>query len=231
MTKTAKQLEQDLIDHACAQLKKIARQRVREGMTPASAASAAIRETKALFPPDWRLAVQGGGDEDEVEVWEVEHKLPEPCARIVRESEDDARARLVAAVKERARADADPAVRRIARWSNDKLLDILTVEMPDTEHAAFRAVVGRLPKRRGHAKKRRAYDINPESPEVVEAFVASGLPATHDGVQEFVARRYGDWMRNLKRRYPDIDAPEEWATIQRDLTRALERRGISVKDW
>ena len=83
----AKQLDQDLIDHACAQLGKAARKHVRAGMAPASAASAAIRETKALFPIDWRLGVQGDDTEDEVEVWEVEHKRSIPCARITRETE------------------------------------------------------------------------------------------------------------------------------------------------
>ena len=81
---TAKQLDQDLIDHACSQLANIARQHVREGMTPASAASAAIRETKTLFPTNWRLGVQGDDTEDDVEVWEVEHKRSIPCARISR---------------------------------------------------------------------------------------------------------------------------------------------------
>lgn len=81
----SKKLDQDLIEHACEQLAKAARRRVREGMGPESAASAAIRETKALFPPDWQLAVQGGDEEEAVEVWEVEHKRTIPCARITRE--------------------------------------------------------------------------------------------------------------------------------------------------
>lgn len=235
MTKTAKQLEQDLIDHACAQLKKIARQHVREGMTPASAASAAIRETKDLFPPDWRLAVQGGGDEDVVEVWEVEHKLPVPCARVVRESEEEARMRLVSAVKERARTDADPAVRRIARWSNAKLLDILTVEMPDTEHAAFSAVVSRLSKRRAHANKRR------DAVEAVEGLV---IPAdsrralnrfwrAHPALRKGCLRKYG---------YDPIDEEEHYWRFglaepdHEDLLRAVRRNdGVFsralVKRW
>jgi hypothetical protein len=90
MTKPAKQIEQDLLDHACSQLAKSARQYVREGMQPAAAASRAIRDTKELFPPDWRLGVQGDDDEDEVEVWEVEHKRTIPCARI--KSSDSAEA-------------------------------------------------------------------------------------------------------------------------------------------
>lgn len=80
-------LDQDLIDHACNQLAKAARRHVSTGMGPASAARTAIRETKALFPPDWQLAVQGDDSDDEVEVWEVEHKRSIPCARISREAE------------------------------------------------------------------------------------------------------------------------------------------------
>jgi hypothetical protein len=148
MTKTAEQLEQDLIDHACDQLAKKARQYVKGGMAPAEAASKAIRDTKALFPPDWRLGVQGGDDEDEVEVWEVDDKMMEPCASVVRETEDEAQGALVTAVKDRARADKDPKVRAIARWPDDDILDILAAAMPETESEAFRAVVARLPKKR-----------------------------------------------------------------------------------
>jgi hypothetical protein len=83
---TAK-LDQDLIDHACNQLAKAARRHVSTGMGPASAARAAIRETKALFPTDWNLAVQGDDDEEQVEVWEVAHKRSVPCASISREPE------------------------------------------------------------------------------------------------------------------------------------------------
>lgn len=97
-----RQLDEDLIDHACSQLGKIARQRVHEGATPASAARAAVRETKALFPADWRLAVQGDDDDDEVEVWEVEHKRITPCTRVVRETQEAAVERLIAAVLARA---------------------------------------------------------------------------------------------------------------------------------
>jgi hypothetical protein len=75
-------LDQDLLKHACVQLGEVARRHVRGGMGPASAARAAIRETKALFPHDWRLAVQGDDDEEDVEVWEVEHKYPVAIARI-----------------------------------------------------------------------------------------------------------------------------------------------------
>jgi hypothetical protein len=141
---TASKLDKDLIEHACNQLEYVARQRMREGMSPASAASAAIRETKALFPHDWRLAVQGGDDADEVEVWEVDHKRATPCARIVRETEAQARARLVSAVKARARSSADPHVRKIAKWSNDRLHDILEAHMPENESDAFSAAVAQL---------------------------------------------------------------------------------------
>lgn len=156
MTPT-KQLDRDLIAHACSQLNMKARQHVRDGMTPASAANAAIRETKSLFPPDWRLAVQGGDEEDEVEVWEVEHKMYTACARVVRKTEEDARAHLVKAVKDRARTEADPAIRRVARWSNEKVLDILHVAMPRDEYEAFRAVrdaVSRMHKHTPSKKKR-----------------------------------------------------------------------------
>jgi len=81
------QLDQDLIEHACSQLAKAARRHVNAGMGPARAARAAIRETKALFPLDWQLAVQGDDSDDEVEVWEVEHKRSTPCASVSRETE------------------------------------------------------------------------------------------------------------------------------------------------
>ena len=80
--KTAKELERDLIGHACGQLSATARRHVRAGMGPESAARAAIRETKALFPPDWKLGVQGDDDEESVEVWEVEHKYASPIATV-----------------------------------------------------------------------------------------------------------------------------------------------------
>jgi hypothetical protein len=84
---TEQRLDRDLIEHARSQLGAAARRRVREGMGPASAARAAIRETQALFPHDWRLGVQGDDSEEAVEVWEVEHKFPQPIARIEREPE------------------------------------------------------------------------------------------------------------------------------------------------
>lgn len=80
--KTAKELNRDLIEHARDQLSTAARKHVRAGMGPGSAANAAIRETKALFPPDWKLGVQGDDDEEFVEVWEVEHKYSTPIATV-----------------------------------------------------------------------------------------------------------------------------------------------------
>lgn len=79
-----KRLDRDLIEHARDQLAKVARQYVASGTPPAAAAQRAIRETLALFPHGWRLAVQGDGDDDRVEVWEVEHKYPSPIAAVER---------------------------------------------------------------------------------------------------------------------------------------------------
>ena len=87
MTKTAKVLDRDLIEHASDQLSAVARKHVRAGMGPRSAANAAIRETQSLFPPDWKLGVQGGDDEEFVEVWEVEHKTSSPIATVRTASE------------------------------------------------------------------------------------------------------------------------------------------------
>lgn len=98
-------LDQDLVDHASEQLGEVARRHVREGMGPASAAQAAIRETRSLFPHDWRLGVQGSDEEDFVEVWEIEHKQPSPIARIER-----------AEVEEMARPTR-PATRRRSAFS------------------------------------------------------------------------------------------------------------------
>jgi hypothetical protein len=81
MTKSS-QLDRDLIEHARQKLQEAARSHVRGGMGPASAAYAAIRETKALFPPDWKLGVQGDDDEESVEVWEVEHKQGSAIATV-----------------------------------------------------------------------------------------------------------------------------------------------------
>jgi hypothetical protein len=148
MTKTAKALNEDLIEHACSQLGAIARKHVIAGKQPAEAAWAAIRETKTLFPHDWKLAVQGDGDEDEVEVWEVEHKYPAACARIQRESQSAYRNRLVKTVKERAKLSADPVARRVAKWSSAKLLDLFESTMPATEEEAFRTAVAAAARRR-----------------------------------------------------------------------------------
>jgi hypothetical protein len=115
---TARQLDKDLVDHACSQLAKVARKRVREGMGPASAASAAIRETKALFPPDWRLAVQGDDSEETVEVWEVEHKRTFPCASVSSATKPVSRARRRSPKSSHApqhpRRDAGPLRRGVA---------------------------------------------------------------------------------------------------------------------
>ena len=92
-----KKLDQDLIGHACEQLGKIARRHVREGMGPESAARAAIRETKALFPPDWKLGVQGDDSEEQVEVWEVDDKYQHAIARIRSAAADEPPPKLSAA--------------------------------------------------------------------------------------------------------------------------------------
>lgn len=79
---TKKHFAKDLIEHACAQLVKRARQHVKTGVRPATAARLAIRETQTLFPYDWRLAVQGDDADDHVEVWEAAHKRSSPIASI-----------------------------------------------------------------------------------------------------------------------------------------------------
>ena len=225
---TARELDDDLIDHACSQLAKAARKRVREGMGPASAASAAIRETKALFPHDWRLAVQGTDDDDSVEVWEVEHKRITPCARVVRETEEEARESLVTAVRDRARALSDPEAKRVAKLPRARLLLILEAAMPETEDQAYRAAIAavRCPAK-AHATKRRAYDINPSSPEVIAAFMKSGYPATEDGIQNFLADHYGNWMKQYRKRLKpmmgDPDPADIWGSIIDEFTAALER--------
>jgi hypothetical protein len=75
--------------------------------------------------------------------------------------------------------------------------------------------------------KRRAYDINPSSPEVIQAFMKSGYPADEVGIQEFIAKRYGNWMRLHKQKYMkgtyDTDPSDVWAEIIREFTTALER--------
>ena len=75
-------LDRDLIEHARQQLTTLARQYVHQGMGPASAARAAIRETRALFPHDWQLGVQGDDDDTTIEVWEITHKYSHPVAVI-----------------------------------------------------------------------------------------------------------------------------------------------------
>ena len=80
--KSKKQLDGELIDHACDQLSRAGQRYFESGFTAASAAERAIRETKTLFPSDWKLAVQGDNRDAYVEVWEVDHKRSSPCAHI-----------------------------------------------------------------------------------------------------------------------------------------------------
>lgn len=167
-----KKLDRDLIEHARDQLFAAARRHVHGGMGPASAAYAAIRETKALFPSDWKLAVQGDNDDEFVEVWEVDHKYGSAIASIPREPE----------------------------------------------------AVKKGPSKRSHATKRRPYEINPASPDVIKAFMASHQPATEEGIQEFLAKYYGAWMQQYKKqRYRETDPSDIWDIIQREFTEALER--------
>lgn len=177
----ARKLNQELIDHACSQLYKVARRHVNNGKGPASAASVAIRETRALFPSDWHLAVQGDDSDEFVEVWEVEHKRTFPCARISRD------------------LDLPPALKRGPKKT----------KTPRTA--------------KNTRRKRPPYSINPSSPEVVKAFMASHQPATEEGIQEFLAKHYGDWMKQSKKRHPEMLADEVWDDIQREFTEALER--------
>lgn len=227
---TTTKLDKDLIDHACGQLAKAARKHVRAGMGIASAANAAIRETKALFPHDWRLGVQGSDDEDSVEVWEVQGKrIPDiPCARIERESEEEARERLITEVRARARTSTDPDAKRIVKLPLARLQLILGAAMPETEDQAYRAALAAVRRpTKAHAAKRRAYDINPSSPQVIAAFMKSGYPATEEGIQEFIAKHYGNWMRQYKKsyqpQYGDTDPADIWAAIISEFTTALER--------
>lgn len=172
MTKTAKELDRDLIEHACEQLSKTAKRHLGAGMGPATAAWEAIRETKALFPADWNLAVQGDDDDEHVEVWEVDDKRTTVCAHVAKQSVDEIQKDLVTAVKQRARESSDPVVRAIAKWSNAKLFDILESAMPETEGEAFRAAVeaatrrSRLKKTKGHAT------VKSETPDAFIARVA-----------------------------------------------------------
>jgi hypothetical protein len=82
MVATKKRLDRDLVEHARDKLAKIAARYVKAGESPAEAARLAIRETQALFPHGWRLAVQGDDRDEHVEVWEVEHKFSVPIASI-----------------------------------------------------------------------------------------------------------------------------------------------------
>ena len=80
--RSKQQLDGELIDHACTQLSRAGKRYFEAGFTAASAAERAIRETKTLFPSDWKLAVQGDNRDAYVEVWEVDHKRLLPCAHI-----------------------------------------------------------------------------------------------------------------------------------------------------
>ena len=80
----AREYKRDLMEHARKKLKAVARRLVLGGMRSANPANAAIRETKALFPLDWRLGVQDDDADEFVEVWEVDHKSAIPIATITR---------------------------------------------------------------------------------------------------------------------------------------------------
>lgn len=81
-----KRLDADLIEHACMELGRAASRHFEAGFTAASAAERAIKETKALFPSDWKLAVQGDSRDSYVEVWETSHKRTIPCANVGEDS-------------------------------------------------------------------------------------------------------------------------------------------------
>lgn len=84
--------------------------------------------------------------------------------------------------------------------------------------------------------KRWMYDINPASPEVIQAFMKSGYAADEVGIQEFIAKHYAGWMRQYKKRHEkrndsrstarggyETDPSDIWAGIIREFTEALER--------
>jgi hypothetical protein len=156
---TAKDLDQDLIKHAIKKLKEAAKRLIQhDRVGPETAAREAIRKTRELFPPDWKLAVQGDNTDDFVEVWEVEHKRSTPIARVEK-----------------------------------------------------------------YKPPRRAYTINPSSPEVIKAFMSSRHPATEEGIQEFIAKHYGKWMQRFEKRHPEVSASDVWSDIIREFTEALGR--------
>ena len=78
--------------------------------------------------------------------------------------------------------------------------------------------------------KHRAYDINPTSPEVIKAFLESGLAADEVGIQEFISKHYANWMRQFKKR-SDADPADVWSVIIREFTDALREHGVHVVTW
>lgn len=97
----------------------------------------------------------------------------------------------------------------------------------DAEIAEALAASTATAKYRPPTPKRRAYDINPSSPEVIQAFMKSGYPADEVGIQEFIAKRYRNWMRLHNKGYMKgaytTDPSDVWAEIIREFTAALER--------
>jgi hypothetical protein len=91
--------------------------------------------------------------------------------------------------------------------------------------------------------KRRMYDINPSSPEVIEAFLKSGYVADEVGIQEFIAKHYAGWMRQYKKRHAarhdprsiavgsyETDPSDVWADIISEFTTALRAHGVHVEE-
>ncbi len=84
MSRSRSHMNKPSIEQAARKLNEAARRHVAAGKGPESAARAAIRETQDLFPSDWKLGVQGDDDEDEVEIWEVDHKYGSPLGAVRR---------------------------------------------------------------------------------------------------------------------------------------------------
>jgi hypothetical protein len=93
--------------------------------------------------------------------------------------------------------------------------------------------------------KRRMYDINPSSPEVIQAFLKSGYAADEVGIQEFIAKHYAGWMRQYSKRHEHekrddprstarasyaTDPSDIWAGIIVEFTEALRKHGVHVED-
>jgi hypothetical protein len=87
------------------------------------------------------------------------------------------------------------------------------------------------------------YDINPSSPEVIQAFLKSGYAADEVGIQEFIAKHYAGWMRQYRQRHEkrndprstakgfyDTDPSLVWADIIHEFTAALRKHGVHVED-